>query len=335
MQFRSIKGFTGWAQLGILLVFIGLGIVLGGFIQLYISMKVLGLHTIPAAIDKDVLENALLKPENATYAQLAQVLITFFLFFLSSLLFVAVCYGKLLWAGFNKYFSISQIGIAFLIILAANYFANPFEEMTKSLFVHFPYWDKLAKDSEALYTKEIGAMSLLNTVPQFFTGIFIIAFLPALFEELFFRGVLQNLFVRWWKKPILAITVSSLIFSFIHASYYLFLSRFVLGFALGLLFYQSKNIWVNIIAHFINNFLALLALFAVNMSKAATPAADALDKKLPIWSLLITGGILFLLFEQFKKVSATKREQIEAEESFELAKSNIPFVNDTTTISNN
>ena len=168
MQFRSIKGFTGWAQLGILLVFIGLGIVLGGFIQLYISMKVLGLHTIPAAIDKDVLEDALLKPENAIYAQLSQISITFFLFFLPSLLFI-VCYGynKMLWAGFSKYFTINQIGIAFLLILAANYFANPFEEMTKSLFVHFPYWDKLAKDSEALYTKEIGAMSSLNTLPQF------------------------------------------------------------------------------------------------------------------------------------------------------------------------
>ena len=335
MQFRSIKGFTGWAQLGILLVFTGLGVILAGSIQLYFGMKALGLHSLPSATDADLMLKALLKPENATYTQLAQIFGTFFLMFVPSILFIIVCYNKLLWAGFSKYFTINQIGIAFLIILFANLFSVPFEEISKSWFAHFPYWDKLARDADKLYNDEITAMSTLSTLPQLFIGVFIIAFLPALFEELFFRGVVQNLLVRWLKKPFIAIAITSVLFSYIHASYYLFLSRFVLGYALGLLFYQSKNIWVNIFAHFMNNFIALLQLFIVNTSKTPLPSVITEDPKMPVWSLLITGGILYLLFQQFKKISATKKEQIEAEENFELAKSNIPFVNNNITISNN
>jgi len=336
MQFKSVKGFTGWAQLGILLVFIGLGVVLATGIQMYFGMKALGLHSIPSTSDADAMMKAFLKPENATYTQLAQIFGTFFLLFVPSALFIAICYGKPIWGGFSKYFTINQIAIGFLIILAANFFAAPFEEISKSMFAHFPHLDKLAKDAEKLYNDEITAMSTLNTWPQFFVAVFIIAFLPALFEEFFFRGVVQNLLVRWLKKPVLAITITSIIFSLIHASYYLFLSRFVLGYILGLLFYQSKNIWVNTIAHFMNNFIAIIQLFVLNTSsKTNTLNADAIDPKLPIWSLLITGAALYYLFNYFKKISATKKMLIVAEENLSLASSNFYDTTDINNIGNN
>lgn len=93
------------------------------------------------------------------------------------------------------------------------------------------------------------------------------AFFPALFEEVFFRGALQNLLVRWWKAPLLAIVVTSFIFSFIHLSVYLFISRALLGFILGLLYYRTKNIWVNVIAHFLNNVIAVTQLFVMSNQK--------------------------------------------------------------------
>jgi membrane protease YdiL (CAAX protease family) len=149
-----------------------------------------------------------------------------------------------------------------------------------------------------------------------------------LFEEFFFRGVLQNLLVRWLKKPIVAIIITSVIFSFIHASYYLFISRFILGFALGLLFYQSKNIWVNTFAHFLNNFIGVVQLFSINTTtKIGKPDISDMDPKMPIWSLLLTFTILVGLFMQFKKVSKEKRELIEKEENDLIAEANLshPF----------
>jgi len=325
MQYRNVKGYTGWAQLGILLAFLGLGVVLTGFVQLYFVSKAMGPGFVPSASNTDAMMAALLKPENAVYAQLSQILGTFLLLFLPSIVFILICYKNLLWAGFSKYFNFSQIAIAFLIILFANLFALPFEEITKRVLAHFPHWDSLAKQAEQLYNDEVTAMSTLNTWPQFFVAVFIIAFLPALFEEFFFRGVLQNLLVRWLKKPIVAIIITSVIFSFIHASYYLFISRFILGFALGLLFYQSKNIWVNTFAHFLNNFIGVVQLFNINTNtKTGKPDISNMDPKMPIWSLLLTFAILAGLFMQFKKISKENREQIEKEENELIAAANLP-----------
>jgi membrane protease YdiL (CAAX protease family) len=334
MQFKSVKGFTGWAQLGILLAFVGLGLFLAAAVQIYFGMKALGPTNLPFSESGDAMIKAMFKPENATYAQLSQIFSTFFLLFVPSFLFIIVCYKKFLWAGFSKYFTLNQIGIAFLAMLTANFFSIPFEQLSKSFFAHFPHWDKLAQQAEQLYDDAVTSMSTLNTWPQFFVAVFIIAFLPALFEEFFFRGVLQNLLVRWLKKPVLAITIASIIFSLIHASYYLFISRFVLGYVLGLLFYQSKNIWVNTFAHFLNNFLAIVQLFIVNTSKIKMPGVvDAMDPKMPTWSLLITFTILFILFKQFNKISAVKRVQIEAAENLDMAENN-PFANDINHIGN-
>ena len=93
----------------------------------------------------------------------------------------------------------------------------------------------------------------------------VIAFLPALFEETLFRGGMQNLFSRWFKKPLLAIVVTSIIFSAIHGSYLGFLSRFALGFLLGWIYYRTGNIWLNIIGHFFNNAFARLKLQSVSL----------------------------------------------------------------------
>jgi uncharacterized protein len=324
MQYKSVKGFTGWGQLGVLCAFTGMGFVLAAFIQSYFMDKALGPTTLPFDEKIEAGMKALMQPGNENYAQLAQIFGTLVLMFIPSLAYILICHKRFFWAGFNKHFTVVQIVIAFFLILIANYFAVPFEQITKSVLSHFPSWDKLAKAAEDLYTQAIGSMSSLKTGSQFFVAIFIIAFLPALFEELFFRGVVQNLFVRWWKKPLLAIIVTSILFSLIHASYYLFLSRLVLGFVLGMLFYYSKNIWINVFAHFANNLLALAALFYANTHPAAQTNLTEIDKQIPIWSLPITGAILIGLFILYKKHSKAGSEAVTTKENILLAEAN-PF----------
>jgi membrane protease YdiL (CAAX protease family) len=139
------------------------------------------------------------------------------------------------------------------------------------------------------------------------------AFFPALFEEMFFRGALQNLLVRWWKMPILAIFVTALLFSLIHASVYLFLSRLLLGFVLGYLFYETKNLWVNTIAHFLNNLLALAQLFA--MSRKHQPVdPSAIDQKVEWWLALIALFSLIFLFKLLHRYSVRNRMKIYTKE---------------------
>jgi membrane protease YdiL (CAAX protease family) len=109
---------------------------------------------------------------------------------------------------------------------------------------------KLAEDA---YNEQVAVIARMDNFTDYILSVVVIAFLPALFEETLFRGGIQNLLSRWFKKPVLAIIVTSIIFSAIHGSYLGFLSRFALGFVLGWIYYRTGNIWLNIIGHFFNN----------------------------------------------------------------------------------
>jgi hypothetical protein len=313
MQYKSIKGFTGWGQVGILLVFLGLGVILAGGLQLLIGMQLIPAGT-PTVDMGEAMLKALMDPKNVAMARLSQVLGTLFLLCIPAVLYSLVVNGKnKFWLGFNPWFNGWQILVGFFIILVANLLASPLADLSKSVVAHFPNFNIYAKNLEDLYNEQVLALSNLKSWPEFILAVFIMAFFPALFEELFFRGAMQNLLQKWWKKPLAAIIVTSLIFSLIHFSVYLFLSRAILGFALGYMFYQTKNIWVNIVAHFLNNAIAVSQLFYLS-TRNEKLAVDKLDPEVPWWLGLISVVILFFLFKLLQKVSEPLQARITAKE---------------------
>lgn len=306
--------FNYWTQLAILLSLVGVGFIISGFITVAIGLQAMGGNFTEAIKNTAGLQAALLKPENAGYAQTAQIAGTFFMMFLPSFVFIMICHKKMLWAGFSKHFNLLQVLVGFFIMLVANYMAAPFEELSKMALSNFPSMDTAAKAAEDLYSLAVKSMSNLKGWGQFIVAVFVVAFFPAVFEEMLFRGVVQNLLTKWTKKVTLSIVITSLLFSLIHASYYLFISRFILGYALGLMFYYTKNIWVNIFAHFINNTIALSVLFYANLHKK-TVAINEADIKLPIWSIVITTAILYGLFVLLIKLSKENRNRIGLKEN--------------------
>jgi hypothetical protein len=328
MQYKSVKGFSGFGQLGMLFVFLGLGFILAGGVQLIIGMQMIPAGTAFKDIGNAMLE-AMAKPENVGYTRLAQVSGTFFLLFIPAILFSWVTNGRnKFWLGFNPYVNIYQVLIGFLIIFAANILAVPFEDISKAAVKYFPTLDTMAKSLEKAYEEQVVTLSNLKSWPEFLMAIVIMAFFPALFEEIFFRGAMQGLLVRWWKKPFLAILVTSLIFSFIHSSIYLFVSRAALGFALGMMYHTSKNIWVNVIAHFLNNVIAVAQLFYMSTSKQKIDPGK-LDPKVEWWVAIIALIALYFLFRQLQKVSMNNRARINSLEKQILVKENTydPFSN--------
>ena len=313
MEYRSVKGFTGLGQLGILLIFLAAGFILTAGIQIVIGMQLIP-HGLPLDKMGDAMLKAMMLPENVAYARLSQVLGTFFLMFLPAVLFMLVCHGKnKFWLGFNKHINAQQIVLGFFLIFLANVIANPLVDLSKMLLTHLPNLNATGIRMEAEYTEQVMALSNLKSWGEFFMAIVIMAFFPALFEEIFFRGAVQNLLERWWKMPLLAILVTSLLFSLIHMSVFLFLSRAVLGFVLGLMYQRSKNLWVNIIAHFLNNTVAVIQLFWISRHTEKIEV-DKLDPKVPLWGGLIALAITYGLFILFEKASNKNRKQIAFEE---------------------
>lgn len=316
--------FNYMSQLAILLVLVGVGFIVAGLVSTAIGLQAMGGSFSVAIKNPQAIQEALFKPENVVYAQAAQIAGTFFMFFLPAMAFILFCYKKMLWAGFSKYFNVWQIILGVFIMMMANYLAAPFEDITKKMLVHFPSINNAAKAAEDLYTQAVKGMSNLKGWSQFFIAIFIVAFFPAVFEELLFRGVVQNFLTRWLKKPWVAITITSVLFSLVHSSYYLFISRIILGYAMGLLFYYTKNIWVAIFAHFINNLMALSVLFYTNTIAGKAAVVNQPEFKLPIWSIVITGAILYGLFVLLIKVSKENSNRIALNEN--LVFSNEPLI---------
>lgn len=89
----------------------------------------------------------------------------------------------------------------------------------------------------------------------------IIALLPAIGEELVFRGVVQQQLMRRIADPWVALALSAAIFSFAHFQFEGFLPRLLLGFLLGWLYWKTQNFWVPALAHFFNNALQVVGQY--------------------------------------------------------------------------
>lgn len=317
MEYKSVKGFSGWAQLGFLFAFLGAGFVVTAGVQALFLIKMIPSGT--DISDADVLMKAMVAPQNINPARVLQVVSTLFLLFLPAYFWSVISNGgKLFWLGFNKYFTVKQVFIGMLLIFAASLAAGPLADLSKNIVSHFPSINAMAQKMEDLYNAQVVALSNLKSWPEYLTALVIMAFFPAMFEEVFFRGALQNLLVKWWRAPFAAIFVTAFIFSLIHMSIYLFLSRLVLGFVLGLMYHKTKNIWVNILAHFINNAIAVTQMFYLSR-QPTKPDINSLDPHIH-WSVGVIGAILAVaLFYYLDKISKRKIAQIDSKENLLIA----------------
>lgn len=119
-------------------------------------------------------------------------------------------------------------------------------------------WMKEAETQGEMITE---AFLSTTSISGLLVNIFMVAILPAFAEEILFRGALARLFKDWTKNVHLAVFLSAFIFAAIHMQFYGFLPRFLLGTALGYLFFWSGSLWLPIVAHFTNNFLSVIIEF--------------------------------------------------------------------------
>ena len=111
-------------------------------------------------------------------------------------------------------------------------------------------------ENEANYLMESFLDTL--TIRGFFLNIIMICILPAIGEELLFRGIFQRLFIELTKNIHIGILLGAFLFSFIHFQFFGFLPRLLLGIYFGYLFIWSRTIWLPVIAHFTNNAFAVV-----------------------------------------------------------------------------
>ena len=90
-------------------------------------------------------------------------------------------------------------------------------------------------------------------------GVLVIGILTGVGEEIVFRGLIQRGFEMILKKKWTAIWITALIFSAVHFQFYGFVPRALLGAFYGYLLVWTRNLWIPIIAHSINNSIVVVS----------------------------------------------------------------------------
>ena len=122
-------------------------------------------------------------------------------------------------------------------------------------------WIKTREDMAAELTEKF---LKIDSFGGYLFNLFMIAFLPAIGEELLFRGVVQRIFTNWTRSLHWGIWISAALFSALHFQFYGFIPRMLLGVMFGYLLVWSGSMWLPIIAHFINNGVAVTGMYLID-----------------------------------------------------------------------
>ena len=134
-------------------------------------------------------------------------------------------------------------------------------------------------------------MTNFKTNTEFFIGLIVIALIPAIGEELMFRGIIQTSLKDWLKNNHAAIWISAIIFSAIHMQFYGFFPRLFLGVLFGYLFAWTGNMLIPITGHFVNNGFTLFLLYMKNLGKLKIDVEST--KEIPT-GLIIGSAVIFI-----------------------------------------
>ncbi len=162
---------------------------------------------------------------------------------------------------------------------------------------------ELQKQTEAI----LGGILDADTVGGLLANLVVVALLPAVCEEVFFRAGIQNLLQRWLRNPHAAIWLAAIVFSLGHGELFAFMPRFVLGVLLGYLYVYSGSILPNMLAHFVNNALVVVLYWLAARGVLDIDASEPLKMG---WLLtgcctLAAGGVLWVSFFSKKLKNST------------------------------
>ncbi|MHB1177620.1 MAG: CPBP family intramembrane glutamic endopeptidase [Daejeonella sp.] len=210
-----------------------------------------------------------------------------------------------------KPFPVLFVLLTILIMLSSLPMLDLSSELNKSM--KFPpflkdieEWMLLKEQQMAEMTKQLLQM---NSVGVLLVNLFMLAVIPAIGEEFIFRGCLQKIFARWTGNKHAAIWITAIIFSAIHIQFYGFIPRMLLGALFGYLLVWSGSLWIPMLAHFMNNSIAVVTAYVyqqrgISLDRLDDP--DPLPALVYVISLLACSGLLWVFYTTSLKYVVSK-----------------------------
>jgi membrane protease YdiL (CAAX protease family) len=170
------------------------------------------------------------------------------------------------------------------------------------IFSNIELWMRQREDSA---TVQVDAFMKGTSVGVLVLNLFVIAFMAAISEELFFRGILQKVIIECTRNKHIGVWLSAIIFSAFHMQFYGFIPRMLMGAFLSYLFLWSGSLWPGILAHFINNGMAVFLIWLANRG-VISDDADKMGTEQGQWIYVLVSAVmvalsLFLVYRKEKK----------------------------------
>jgi membrane protease YdiL (CAAX protease family) len=206
-------------------------------------------------------------PNTVFFLKILQAISVILIFILPAVL-IAVFWTrpKFSYLGLNNKPHSKTLLLAGLGILCAMPVINWLAEMNQHMhlpeaFAGVEEWMKRSEDKATELTE---AFTKGTSVGTLIINLFVIAFMAALSEEIFFRGILQKVAIECFRNKHVGIWFGAIIFSAFHMQFFGFFPRMLMGAYLGYLFLWSGSLWPGILAHFMNNGMAVFLIWLAN-----------------------------------------------------------------------
>lgn len=150
-------------------------------------------------------------------------------------------------------------------------------------------------------------------------NLFLLAVLPAICEELVFRGIVFNGLRKFGN--VAAVFISALLFALAHGSAMQFFYQFALGLVLAAVVLKTGSVVASMVTHFVNNATVVVYNYiAVQQGLSETEAFTPNLIAISFLVAILAGVVLWLIFRGVKERKG-KSEEISANETYDVVNS--------------
>jgi uncharacterized protein len=303
----NLKYKPAWMQL---LIFGSITCVIGYISTVIGSLLVLRVNHVNLSVFGSFTPEDYAKPEFAGVVRGLLIVQFFGFFLLPSLLFAYLADPEpLQYAGLKKPDRVSYIFLGVVIILCS-YLMVEWLTVLNTQAVRMLAWKNLRlwiEKSESDKGATLDNIINMKSSSDLLKTIFLVGVLAAVGEELFFRGILQRILIKVFKKPWLGILVTAAIFSAIHEQFLGFFPRMILGIILGYLYWYSGSLLPAIAGHFVFNSFQLMLLYFKVINPHQQSAVS--ENYLTITGIIGVLAVIFL-FYHLRKNSKTNYSRV-------------------------
>lgn len=263
MAFSAFRGMKPFSQLLFSAFVIIVCFLAFMVLSVIVAIPVFGLDSIATIPTLNDLGN----PQSVNLLKYFQVVQSIGLFIVPPMILGLLFLGNVkAYLYLNRTTKFSSFLLVILLVISASPFINFLGEINSQM--HFPDWlsgiERWMQDSEDKADKLTEVFLNVHSLGGLLFNLFMIAVLPAIGEELLFRGVIQRIFTNMTKSHHWGIWISAILFSALHMQFFGFIPRMLLGVLFGYLLVWSGTMWLPMIAHFVNNGVAVILWYFIH-----------------------------------------------------------------------